>query len=117
MRAYDRQQKAERLRAGEAWQGEGHVLTNELGEPFHPDALSKRFRAAVARAGLPPTHFHALRHGSASLLLADGVNAKVIQELLGHSSVQITLALYSHVTPSMGRETGAALSASLLADN
>ena len=114
LKAHDRAQKAERLHAGEAWQGDGHLLLNQLGEPFHPDALSKRFKLLVKRAGLPETHFHTLRHSCASLLLADGVNAKVIQELLGHASVQITLSLYSHVAPSMGRDAGAALSASLL---
>jgi integrase len=117
LKAHDRVQKTERLRAGDAWQGEGHLITNELGEPYHPDALSKRFKLLVGRAGLPETHFHTLRHSCASLLLADGVNAKVIQELLGHSSVQITLSLYSHVAPSMGRDAGAALSASLLGDS
>jgi integrase len=116
LKAHDRVQKTERLRAGDAWQGEGHLITNELGEPYHPDALSKRFKLLVKRAGLPETHFHTLRHSCASLLLADGVNAKVIQELLGHSSVQITLSLYSHVAPSMGRDATAALSASLLGD-
>jgi integrase len=58
-----------------------------------------RFKTLVKTAKLPETHLHTLRHSCASLLLADGVNAKVIQEMLGHSSVQITLSLYSHDGP------------------
>ena len=116
LRAHDRQQKSERLRAGEAWQGDDHLVANELGSPYHPEALAKRFQVLVKATGLPRVRFHDLRHSCASLLMAEGVNAKVVQELLGHSSVQITLALYSHVAPSMGREAGAALSASLLGE-
>jgi len=53
-------------------------------------------------------------HSCASLLLARGVQPKVVAELLGHASVQITLALYGHVSPSMARDAGAELSASIL---
>ena len=65
-------------------------------------------------AGLPRIRLHDARHTAASLMVAAGVPAKVVQEMLGHSHVSITLALYAHVTPAMGREAGAALSASLL---
>ncbi len=47
-------------------------------------------------------------------MLAAGVQPRVVQEMLGHSHVSITLGIYGHVTPTMGREAGAALSASLL---
>jgi len=116
LRAHDRRQKEERLAGGEAWQGTGHVVANELGEPYHPDALAKRFQVLVKASGLPRIRFHDLRHSCASLLLARGVQPKVVAELLGHASVQITLALYGHVSPSMARDAGAELSASLLGD-
>jgi len=48
--------------------------------------------------------FHDLRHSAATILLSMGVNIKVIQELLGHSNVSITLRVYSHVLPTMHRE-------------
>lgn len=114
LRAHRKAQLEERLRAGDAWQGEGHLVTNELGEPYHPDAFSKRFRVLVKRSGLPAIRLHDCRHTAASLMLADGVQPKVVQEMLGHASVQITLAIYGHTTPTMGREAGAALSAKLL---
>lgn len=46
-------------------------------------------------------HFHDLRHSAATILLAQGVNIKVIQELLGHSDIAITLRVYGHLLPSM----------------
>lgn len=45
--------------------------------------------------------FHDLRHSAATILLCMGVNVKVIQELLGHSDISITLGLYGHLLPSM----------------
>jgi integrase len=47
-------------------------------------------------------------------MLASGVSVKVVQEMLGHSSPAITLAIYAHTTPSMAREAGEALSIALL---
>jgi integrase len=49
-------------------------------------------------------HFHDLGHSAASILLAMGVNIKVIQELLGHSDIAITLRVYGHLLPSMQEE-------------
>jgi integrase len=48
--------------------------------------------------------FHDLRHSAASLLLTIGVHPKVVQELLGHSQISLTLDIYSHVLPSMQQE-------------
>jgi integrase len=109
-----RAQRAERLRAGLGKDEQGYVFTNELGEPLSPDWISERFEDLVKAADLPRVRFHDTRHTAASLMIASGVPAKVVQEMLGHSHVSITLALYAHLTPAMGREAGAALSASLL---
>jgi integrase len=51
---------------------------------------------------------------TAVVMPASGVSVKVVQEMLGHSSPAITLAIYAHTTPSMAKEAGEALSASLL---
>ena len=112
--AHRKAQRAERLRAGLGKDERGYVFTNELGEPLSPDWVSERFEALVKAAGLPRIRLHDTRHTAASLMLASGVQPKVVQEMLGHSHVSITLAIYGHVTPAMGREAGAALSASLL---
>ncbi|HEX4716416.1 MAG TPA: tyrosine-type recombinase/integrase, partial [Ktedonobacteraceae bacterium] len=55
-------------------------------------------------AGLPEVRFHDLRHSAATLLLAAGVNPKVVQELLGHSSISVTLGMYGHVLPNMQQD-------------
>jgi integrase len=60
----------------------------------------------VTRHGLPPLSVHGLRHSWATLALKAGVHPKVVQERLGHSTIGITLDVYSHVLPSM--ETDAA---------
>ncbi|OYV96223.1 MAG: hypothetical protein B7Z73_01085 [Planctomycetia bacterium 21-64-5] len=58
----------------------------------------------LMRAGLPAIRFHDLRHTAATLLLAEGVHPKVVQERLGHSQISITLDTYSHVLEGMQRE-------------
>ena len=55
----------------------------------------------VRRTGLKGVRLHDARHTHASLMLKQGVHPKVVQERLGHSSIQITLDTYSHVTPGM----------------
>jgi integrase len=55
----------------------------------------------LEKAGLPRIRFHDLRHTTATLLLAQGTHPKLVQEMLGHNQISITLDTYSHVTPSM----------------
>ncbi len=66
------------------------------------NALGQHFRPLLKRAGLPPMRFHDLRHTCATLLLSQGVHPKLVQELLGHATIAITLDTYSHVLPGMG---------------
>ncbi len=78
-------------------------LTFDRGDeaPLDPDWVTGAFERLSRRAGLPRIRLHDLRHSAASILLSAGVNPKVVQERLGHSSVQITLDLYSHVAPGI----------------
>ena len=62
-------------------------------------------------AGLPQIRFHDLRHTHASLLLAAGVHPKVVQERLEHSTITITLDLYSHVAPGKQEDAAAKVGA------
>lgn len=66
--------------------------------------IRRSFRPILIKAELPIIRFHDLRHSAASLLLILGVHAKVVQELLGHSQISVTLDTYSHVLPSMQEE-------------
>jgi integrase len=72
------------------------------------------FRRIHDRAGLPRVRFHDLRHTAATLMLSRHVHPKVASEMLGHSTVAITLDLYSHVSVTMQREAVGVLDALLL---
>jgi integrase len=71
------------------------------------------FKPLFKRAGLPDIRFHDLRHTCATLLLSRGHHPKLVQDLLGHASVAMTLDRYSHVLPGMGDQTAAAMEAVL----
>jgi integrase len=93
----------ERLRQslGTGWEDHGLVFPRDDGRWFNPPAVSRAFARAVKRAACPGSALHDLRHTHASLLLAAGVNPKVVSERLGHSSVAFTLDTYAHVIPGM----------------
>ncbi len=94
-----------RLRAGEAWADHGLVFTDAFGEPLFGSRITeRRLRPVLRRAELPLIRFHDLRHTAATLMLSAGVHPKVVSEMLGHSSVAITLDRYSHVVPTMREE-------------
>jgi integrase len=92
-----------------AWDDKGLVFPNDTGGYLWVDPLRRQLKKLLQEAGLPQIRFHDLRHSAATILLAMGVNAKVIQERLGHSHVSITLGVYGHVTESMQREATAKL--------
>lgn len=94
-------QNKERLRA-ETWEDNDLVFANRLGRPIEKGNLLRRsFWPLLERAGLPHIRFHDLRHACASLLLAEGIHPKVVQERLGHASISTTMDTYSHVLPSL----------------
>lgn len=101
LRAWKAQQAAERLALGSGWVDTGLVFTKEDGTPLDPDWVSKRFGKLSARAGLPKIRLHDTRHTWATLGLEAGVAPKVVSEILGHSSIAVTLDIYSHVSPAM----------------
>lgn len=104
LREHKRRQAAERLCAGPLWQDHGLVFCNTTGGPLDPARVRKPFRIALERAGLPNIRVHDLRHSCATLLLSQGVHPKVVQELLGHSTITLTLDTYSHVIPALHME-------------
>lgn len=74
-----------------------YVCTLEDGNLVSPSSLNHRFKQILKDNNLPSIRFHDLRHSHASLLLSQGVQAKVISERLGHSNINITMDLYSHI--------------------
>lgn len=99
LREHRKAQLAERLWAGSRWQEGGYVFTTSIGTPMIGSDVTRRFQGLLRAAGLPPMRFHDLRHGAASLLLAQGVHPRVVMEMLGHSTITLTMNVYSHVNP------------------
>jgi integrase len=98
-------QEETRKAAGDAWQAHDLVFCDRHGEYLDPDTLRNWLKKILKEADLPPIRFHDLRHSAATLLMEKGVHAKVVQELLGHSSIMMTLDIYSHVLPSLQEDT------------
>jgi integrase len=109
-------QAEELLRVGVRLSEQNHVVSQPDGEPLQPNSLTHEFVRLLAKAiCLPSIRFHDLRHTHATHLLASGVHPKVAQERLGHSSVGITLDLYSHVLPGMQEDAAAKVDAMMRA--
>jgi integrase len=95
---------------GPAWQDNDLVFADAVGGPLEGrHVLRHYFRPLLPTAGLPPIRFHDLRHTTATLLLAQGIHPKVVSEMLGHTTIGITLDTYSHVLPEMQREAATSL--------
>jgi integrase len=93
-----------RLKAGDRWQDRDLVFCNIYGGYLDPAHLRQRFDKLLKEADLPDVRFHDLRHSAATILLSMGVPAKVVQEILGHSQISMTMDIYSHVLPDMQQE-------------
>ncbi|MCW2279173.1 tyrosine-type recombinase/integrase [Heliophilum fasciatum] len=97
-------QRRERLLAGPKYKHRNLVITTKLGHAVSQRNLATKFHRLLAKAGLPMTNLHALRHTYATRLLEIHVHPKVVQELLGHGSIRITLDTYSHVLPELKKQ-------------
>ena len=95
------QQQDQRREVGDAWIEKDLVFTNAQGYFYSSSTLRKVFRRFLVSIGLPHMRFHDLRHSAATILLAMKVHPKVVQEILGHSQITMTLDVYSHALPSM----------------
>ena len=84
------------------WRENGLVFPSQVGTPMDPDNLVNRsFKRLLKNAGLPPIRFQDLRHTFATLMFKGGEHPKIVQEMLGHANISITLDTYSHVLPDM----------------
>ena len=81
------------------------VFPSATGTAMSPRNLVwQHFKPILKEAKLPNIRFHDLRHTAATLLFELGAHPKIVQEMLGHASVQYTLDIYSHVTPTIQRD-------------
>jgi integrase len=114
LKRHRKRQLEAKLKAGPAWQDHDYVFCTSIGTHLNPskDALDP-LKKLLKQAGLPEIRFHDLRHSAATLLLGEGVHPKVVQELLGHSNISMTMDVYSHVLPSMQQDAVSRLNAVL----
>lgn len=102
LRKHQLRQKELKLSLGGAYKDRDFVFAKENGNPIQINNFGQRsFANLIESAGVKKIRFHDLRHTCATLLLAKGVNPKIVQERLGHSDISMTLNRYSHVTPTM----------------
>ena len=95
-------QVEEQLTAGPKWHDSGLIFATTVGTPITGTNLTNRyFDPLLKRADLPQIRFHDLRHTCATIRFVKGQHPKRVQELLGHSSVAITLDIYSHLIPGL----------------
>lgn len=100
LREYKREREVLYLELGSVLSPDNLVFANADGGPIDPSVLSHNYGRIAKKAGLG-VRFHDLRHSYATLMLAAGVHPKIVSEALGHSTVSITLDLYSHVLPGL----------------
>ena len=99
-----RQQEMRRM-AGDAWVDHDYVFCTPLGTHLNPGyGVLVQLKHLLEKAGLPERRFHDLRHSAATLLLSMGIHPKVVQEILGHTEISMTMDIYSHVLPTMQRD-------------
>jgi integrase len=103
LRAHRERQLDEREMLAGLWQDHGLVFCTTKGTPLsRRNVHTRSFKPLLERAGLPRAfRFHDLRYSFATLMGSSGGHAKVVQEMLGHATINVTLDLYSHVLPDM----------------
>jgi integrase len=104
LRAHRAAQLEERLAAGSEWQEHGLLFAQVNGRPIDPGSDWKSWKALLALAGVRDARLHDARHTAATLLLQQGVPARVAMQILGHSQISLTLGTYSHVVPELAQE-------------
>lgn len=90
-----------------------YICVDALGQILRPDYVSDHFKVLLKTNGLRIIRFHDLRHSCASLLLAQGVPMKMIQDWLGHSDMGTTANIYSHIDSESKKASAMAIGSAL----
>ena len=104
LRTHRAMQAADRLAAGSDWADSGRVFATVVGAFVDRSADRREWKALLRRAGVRDARLHDARHTAATLMLAQGVPARVAMQVLGHSQIGLTLGTYSHVVPELARD-------------
>jgi integrase len=100
-------QKLERTMLGIVLADDDLIFSTLEGKPLRPNTITRAWVMLAARAGVKVIRLHDARHTHASIMLKQGIHPKIVQERLGHSSIQITLDTYSHVAPGLQQAAAA----------
>ena len=101
LKRHKEQQDARIRKLKGAYNDQGMVFTAYNGNFKDPDNILREFKNHIKKAGVPEIRIHDLRHLHSTMLLKIGTNPKIVSERLGHSSIDVTMDIYSHVTPDM----------------
>lgn len=101
LKEHKKQQERDKLRVGSDYEDLDLVCSTTVGGMMKPTYLYTVMRRTCEKAKVKRISFHGLRHTHATLLLADGVHPKIVQERLGHRSIETTLDTYSHIIPGI----------------
>ena len=92
------QQDEYKRRLGSSYHMNDYIFKNPNGVPYRPDSLTRSFKRALARHGLPQMRYHDLRHSTASILVDKGWDINDIKEWLGHADISTTANIYAHIS-------------------
>jgi len=105
LKRHKRLQAEQMLKLGQSYERNNFVFATDEGKPIYLRNLRKRnFAKILEKADLTGFRLYDLRHSTATLLLSEGINPKIVSERLGHASIVLTLDTYSHVLPDMQKE-------------
>jgi integrase len=98
LQAHVAAQNRDRLQLAERWPDLGYVFTTPIGTPIDPRNCTRVVQAACTKAGLRAVRLHDFRHGCVSVLLSLGVPPRTAMDIVGHSTIEVTMNVYGHVT-------------------
>lgn len=104
LEVHRRAQDLERVQLAERWPESGYVFTTQIGTPIDPRNCTRVVQAACKKAGLRVVRLHDFRHGCVSVLLGLGVPPRTAMDIAGHSTIEMTMNVYGHVTLDEKRE-------------
>jgi len=101
LKEHRERQESTRAMLGTPLKEDDLVFGTLEGKPLRPNTITRAWQMLAARCGLKVIRLHDARHTHASLMLKKGIHPKIVQERLGHASIEMTLDIYSHVTPGL----------------
>lgn len=104
LQAHQGRQLLEKIQAEGAYQDNGLVFADPLGDPINPMQVTRAFQSLARRCGVGHVKLHALRHFHASVLLKQKQSLFAVSRRLGHASISTTADLYGHLLPGSGKE-------------